>query len=128
MAMSQTMTVMEAPVPACSGCSGGLRKRALDQACDSLWGFGQVMEAVMHGAGGMDLIDPLFQHVLASSAKARKVPVVMDEVFAGLWRLGRQSPAASLVRLSMCVGGGASCVCRKRAARLVSVPACRHQQ
>ena len=51
----------------------------------------QVMEAVMHGAGGMDLIDPLFQHVLASSAKARKVPVVMDEVFAGLWRLGRQS-------------------------------------
>jgi hypothetical protein len=52
---------------------------------------GQVMEAVMHGAGGMDLIDPLFQHVLAAAAKARGVPVVMDEVFAGLWRLGRQS-------------------------------------
>jgi len=50
------------------------------------------MEAVMHGAGGMDLIDPLFQHQLAKAAKARKVPVVMDEVFAGLWRLGRESP------------------------------------
>ena len=32
-------------------------------------------QAVMHGAGGMDLIDPLFQNVLASAAKARKVCV-----------------------------------------------------
>ena len=82
----------------------------------------------MHGAGGMDLIDPLFQHLLASSAKARKVPVVMDEVFAGLWRLGRQSAATSLVRLSLGGRGVASCVCRQRAGRLVCVPACRRQQ
>ena len=33
------------------------------------------MEALMHGAGGMDLIDPLFQHVLAQAAKARKVQI-----------------------------------------------------
>ena len=53
-----------------------------------------VMEAVLHGAGGMNLIDPLFQHILADAAKARKVPVVMDEVFSGFWRLGARSSSA----------------------------------
>jgi hypothetical protein len=30
-------------------------------------------QSVMHGAGGMELIDPVFQHILAAAAKARKV-------------------------------------------------------
>ena len=81
----------------------GIGVLAGDGGCDEyMCGYMscQVMEAVMHGAGGMDLIDPLFQHQLAKAAKARKVPVVMDEVFAGLWRLGRES-ACHLVSLSL---------------------------
>lgn len=49
-----------------------------------------VMECVLHGAGGMDLIDPLFQRVLILTCKERGLPVVLDEVFAGIWRLGAE--------------------------------------
>lgn len=49
-----------------------------------------VTECVLHGAGGMDLIDPLFQRVLMRRCKARGLPVVLDEVFAGIWRLGAE--------------------------------------
>ena len=49
-----------------------------------------VTECVIHGAGGMDLIDPLFQRVLMRRCKARGLPVVLDEVFAGIWRLGAE--------------------------------------
>jgi len=49
-----------------------------------------VTESVLHGAGGMDLIDPLFQSVLIRICKERNVPVVLDEVFAGIWRLGSE--------------------------------------
>ena len=49
-----------------------------------------VTECVLHGAGGMDLIDPLFQQTLMRACKARGLPIVLDEVFAGIWRLGRE--------------------------------------
>ena len=49
-----------------------------------------VTECVLHGAGGMDLIDPLFQRVLMRRCKASGLPVVLDEVFAGIWRLGAE--------------------------------------
>ena len=49
-----------------------------------------VTECVLHGAGGMDLIDPLFQQTLMRVCKQRGLPVVLDEVFAGMWRLGRE--------------------------------------
>jgi len=49
---------------------------------------GLIMEPVLHGAGGMILIDPLFQSILMQKCKERKIPVVLDEVFAGIWRLG----------------------------------------
>ena len=49
-----------------------------------------VMECVLHGAGGMDLIDPLFQRTLILVCKERGLPVVLDEVFAGIWRLGAE--------------------------------------
>ena len=49
-----------------------------------------VTECVLHGAGGMDLIDPLFQRVLVRACKDRGIPVVFDEVFAGIWRLGAE--------------------------------------
>lgn len=49
-----------------------------------------IMEPVLHGAGGMVLIDPLFQNILMKSCRERKIPVVLDEVFAGIWRLGTE--------------------------------------
>lgn len=55
-----------------------------------------IIEPVIHGAGGMTLIDPLFQRVLVNECKAQKIPVIFDEVFAGCWRLGVQSCAEIL--------------------------------
>jgi hypothetical protein len=34
------------------------------------------------------MIDPLFQRILVSECKSRKIPVIFDEVFTGFWRLG----------------------------------------
>jgi len=47
-----------------------------------------IMEPILHGAGGMVLIDPLFQNILMKACRARGIPIVLDEVFAGIWRLG----------------------------------------
>ncbi|CAI7863164.1 unnamed protein product, partial [Closterium sp. NIES-53] len=51
---------------------------------------------VLHGAGGMVMIDPLFQRSLVSFCRAHAIPVIFDEVFAGCWRLGHQSAAELL--------------------------------
>ena len=55
-----------------------------------------VLEPLVLGAGGMVFVDPLFQRVLIDAARARGLPVVFDEVFAGLWRLGLRSAAPLL--------------------------------
>ncbi|KAH0536615.1 putative secondary metabolism biosynthetic enzyme [Glutinoglossum americanum] len=71
-----------------------------------------VMEPVVLGAGGMVLVDPLFQHTLATVIRSTPrlfppssspsplplntwtgIPIITDEVFTGLYRLGR--PASS---------------------------------
>ncbi|CAM9133199.1 unnamed protein product, partial [Phaeothamnion confervicola] len=52
-----------------------------------------LLEPVVMGAGGMLLVDPLFQHVLADECRRRGLPVVLDEVFSGLHRLGPASGA-----------------------------------
>ena len=44
----------------------------------------------------MTLIDPVWQRAAARVARARGLPVVLDEVFSGLWRLGAVSAAARL--------------------------------
>lgn len=49
-----------------------------------------IMEPVLHGAGGMVLIDPLFQNILMKACRTRGIPIVLDEVFAGIWRLGTE--------------------------------------
>jgi dethiobiotin synthetase/adenosylmethionine--8-amino-7-oxononanoate aminotransferase len=49
------------------------------------------LEPLVLGAGGMVFVDPLFQRVLIDAARARGLPVIFDEVFAGLWRLGIRS-------------------------------------
>ncbi|KAJ7299278.1 hypothetical protein O6H91_Y261100 [Diphasiastrum complanatum] len=55
-----------------------------------------IIEPVIHGAGGMHIVDPLYQRVLVQECKRRKIPVIFDEVFAGCWRLGAESAAEIL--------------------------------
>ncbi|RDX82061.1 Bifunctional dethiobiotin synthetase/7,8-diamino-pelargonic acid aminotransferase, mitochondrial, partial [Mucuna pruriens] len=51
-----------------------------------IWGLSCYV--VIQGAGGMHMVDPLFQRVLVNECRSRKIPVVFDEVFTGFWRLG----------------------------------------
>lgn len=53
-----------------------------------------LMEPILQGAGGMRLVDPLFQWVLADVCRGRSIPVVADEVFTGLFRLGSATACA----------------------------------
>lgn len=55
-----------------------------------------VIEPIMLAAGGMRLVDPAFQRALVQEARRRKLVVVFDEVFSGLWRLGVESGAELL--------------------------------
>lgn len=55
-----------------------------------------IMEPLLQGAGGMIMLDPLFQRVLAATCRARGVPVIYDEVFVGCWRLGVPSAGSLL--------------------------------
>ncbi|KAF9680573.1 hypothetical protein SADUNF_Sadunf06G0135800 [Salix dunnii] len=53
-------------------------------------------DMIIQGAGGMLMIDPLFQRVLVSECRSRNIPVIFDEVFTGFWRLGKESAAELL--------------------------------
>ncbi|KAG8651802.1 hypothetical protein MANES_06G023800v8 [Manihot esculenta] len=55
-----------------------------------------IIEPVIQGAGGMLMIDPLFQRVLVNECRSRNIPVIFDEVFTGFWRLGAESAAELL--------------------------------
>lgn len=50
-----------------------------------------IIEPVIQGAGGMEMVDPLFQRVLVEECRNKKIPVIFDEVFTGFWRLGAES-------------------------------------
>lgn len=55
-----------------------------------------VMEPLVQGAGGMRLVDPEYARALARAARRHGVPVVLDEIFAGLYRLGVPSAGLAL--------------------------------
>jgi dethiobiotin synthetase/adenosylmethionine--8-amino-7-oxononanoate aminotransferase len=55
-----------------------------------------VLEPLVLGAGGMIFVDPLFQRVLIDAARLRGLPVIFDEVFVGLWRLGMRTASSLL--------------------------------
>ena len=57
-----------------------------------------VVEPLMLGAGGMVLCDPLFQWAMAEECRSRGVPVVADEVFSGLFRLGTATASSQASR------------------------------
>lgn len=55
-----------------------------------------VLEPIVMGAGGMIFVDPLFQRVLVDAVRDTSLfdnplPVIFDEVFVGLYRLGMKS-------------------------------------
>lgn len=55
-----------------------------------------VLEPIVMGAGGMIFVDPLFQRVLVDAVRDKSLfgdplPVIFDEVFVGLYRLGMKS-------------------------------------
>ncbi|KAH7927967.1 PLP-dependent transferase [Leucogyrophana mollusca] len=55
-----------------------------------------VLEPLVMGAGGMIFVDPLFQRIMVEVVRDSKIfqsplPVIFDEVFVGLYRLGHQS-------------------------------------
>ena len=52
-----------------------------------------MLEPLLLGAGGMVLVDPLWQRQLVRACRRRGVPVIFDEVFTGIWRLGAPSAA-----------------------------------
>lgn len=83
-----------------SGRSSGEHRTAQQQQQRGLRRLAAcIIEPVLQGAGGMGLVDPLFQRELVGACRSRNIPVIFDEVFTGLWRLGAPS-AASLLRLS----------------------------
>ena len=50
----------------------------------------------LQGAGGMVMIDPAFQRAMAQHCRENNIPVILDEVFTGIWRLGHLSAAQML--------------------------------
>ena len=44
----------------------------------------------------MVMIDPAFQRALAELCRQRNIPIIFDEVFSGLWRLGHLTAAQML--------------------------------
>ncbi len=55
-----------------------------------------LIEPVVQGSGGMIHVDPLFQSTLVREARGLGLPVVYDEIFTGLWRLGFERAADAL--------------------------------
>lgn len=55
-----------------------------------------ILEPVMQGAGGMIIPDPVFQRAMVRVCRQQGIPVIFDEVFSGLWRLGTASAAQQL--------------------------------
>ncbi|PON97958.1 Aminotransferase class-III [Trema orientale] len=51
---------------------------------------------VIQAAGGMHLVDPLFQRVLVSVCRSKSIPIIFDEVFTGFWRLGTETASEFL--------------------------------
>lgn len=55
-----------------------------------------IIEPVIHAAGGMHMVDPLFQRLLVNECRDKNIPVIFDEVFTGFWRLGVETASELL--------------------------------
>ncbi|KAJ7757468.1 onanonoxo-7-onima-8-eninoihtemlysoneda [Mycena metata] len=63
-----------------------------------------VLEPLVMGVAGMVFVDPLFQRILVDVETGAGLPVIYDEVFVGLYRLGMQTPDIS-VHAKILTGG-----------------------
>ncbi|GFR43445.1 hypothetical protein Agub_g4527 [Astrephomene gubernaculifera] len=55
-----------------------------------------IMEPLLQGAGGMLAVHPAFQRAVAEVCRARRLPLILDEVFTGLLRTGLLTAASAL--------------------------------
>lgn len=58
-----------------------------------------IMEPLLQGAGGMLVVEPGFQRALAAVSRSRGLPLILDEVFSGLYRLGSLSAGSGALGL-----------------------------
>lgn len=65
--------------------------RKIDETEENICVGAALIEPVLMGSGGMYLVDPLYQRMLVTECRARKIPIIYDEVFSGWWRLGVES-------------------------------------
>lgn len=87
----------------------GYAERIADSIDQHVKGTGRVVaaciiEPVVQGAGGMRLIDPEFHRAMTDVCKIRKIPIIVDEVFTGIWRLGVESASSSLLNITPDIG------------------------
>ena len=83
-----------------AGCStegvpGMVQHKGMDPLNQHLIGV-CIMEPLMQGAGGMVMVDPAFQRAMVRVCRKERIPVIFDEVFSGLWRLGSMTAAEQL--------------------------------
>lgn len=111
------------PYPCCSRCSArpaegccGFAERALAEAADNPASglpplAGVIVEAVQ-GTGGVIVPPPSFLQAVQRFARAKRVPLIVDEIFTGLGRTGawfafaRAGIEPDLVVLAKSAGGG----------------------
>ena len=63
-----------------------------------------IIEPVVQGAGGMRMIDPEYHRAMADVCTTCRIPIIVDEVFTGIWRLGVESATLSLLNIRPDIG------------------------
>jgi dethiobiotin synthetase/adenosylmethionine--8-amino-7-oxononanoate aminotransferase len=63
-----------------------------------------IIEPIVQGAGGMRMVDPEFHRAMSIVCKEKRIPLVVDEVFTGMWRLGAPSAAVHLLNIKPDIG------------------------
>eukprot|EP00842_Homolaphlyctis_polyrhiza_P006664 jgi/Hompol1/699/HPOL_005386-RA len=74
-----------------------------------------VIEPIILGAGGMIWVDPVFQRELVAAARSAStsgtaIPVIFDEIFVGMHRLGYASAGVSLLGVTPDIACYAKCM------------------
>lgn len=63
-----------------------------------------IIEPVVQGAGGMRMIDPEYHRAMAQVCRERRIPIIVDEVFTGIWRLGVESATSTYLGIKPDIG------------------------
>lgn len=57
-----------------------------------------IIEPILQGAGGMNMIDSQFQKAMIQVCRSRGIPVIFDEVMTGVYRLGTLEGGGRMLR------------------------------